>query len=176
MVRAPSSGTILKKNAEEGNLVNPVAFNDTFSLCELANLSELEVELPIQERDIGKIRPGQRCKVRTEAFPDRIYDAVVSRLMPVANRLQSTIPIRVKITVPQDEEGIYLKPEMIAVVSFLGEAAVRAWTKPRKPHTMHRFRSSASRLPRPRSIDPCRPAAERESVGRPSQAVIKSTG
>ena len=176
MVRAPSSGTILKKNAEEGNLVNPVAFNDTFSLCELANLSELEVELPIQERDIGKIRPGQRCKVRTEAFPDRIYDAVVSRLMPVANRLQSTIPIRVKITVPQDEEGIYLKPEMIAVVSFLGEAAVAPWTKPRKPHTMHRFRSSASRLPRPRSIDPCRPAAERESVGRPSQAVIKSTG
>jgi multidrug resistance efflux pump len=124
MVRAPSSGTILKKNAEEGNLVNPVAFNDTFSLCELANLSELEVELAIQERDIGKIKPGQRCKVRTEAFPDRIYDGVVSRLMPVANRSQSAIPIRVKIAVPHEEEGIYLKPEMIAVVSFLGDAAV----------------------------------------------------
>ena len=124
MVRAPSSGTILKKNAEEGNLVNPVAFNDTFSLCELANLSELEVELAIQERDIGKIKPGQRCKVRTEAFPDRIYDGVVSRLMPVANRSQSAIPIRVKIAVPHEEEGIYPKPEMIAVVSFLGDAAV----------------------------------------------------
>jgi HlyD family secretion protein len=124
MVRAPSSGTILKKNAEEGNLVNPVAFNDTFSLCELANLSELEVELAIQERQIGKIKPGQRCKVHTEAFPDRIYDGVVSRLMPFANRLQSAIPIRVKITVPHEEEGVYLKPEMIAVVSFLGNAAV----------------------------------------------------
>jgi len=124
MVRAPSSGTILKKNVEEGDLVNPVAFNDTFSVCELANLSELEVELAIQERDIGKIKPGQRCKVRTEAFPDRIYDGVVSRVMPVANRLQAAIPTRVKISVPQDEEGIYLKPEMAAVVSFLGDAAV----------------------------------------------------
>ena len=90
----------------------------------MANLSELEVELAIHERDIGKIKPGQRCKVRTEAFPDRIYDGVVSRVMPVANRLQSAIPIRVKITVPQEEEGVYLKPEMIAVVSFLGEAAI----------------------------------------------------
>jgi len=124
MVRAPSSGTILKKNAEEGNLVNPVAFNDTFSLCELANLAELEVDLAIQERDICKIKPGQRCKVRTEAFPDRIYDGVVSRLMPVANRTQSAIPTRVKIKVPQDEGGIFLKPEMVAVVSFLGDAAI----------------------------------------------------
>ncbi|MGO9110659.1 MAG: HlyD family secretion protein [Thermoguttaceae bacterium] len=120
MVRAPSDGTILKKNAEEGNLVNPEAF----SVCELANLSELEVELAIQERDICKLKTGQRCKIRTEAFPDRIYDGVVSRLMPVANRLQSTIPIRVKITVPQGEEGIYLKPEMIATVSFQDEASV----------------------------------------------------
>ena len=124
MVRAPSDGTILRKNAEEGNLVFPVAFNDTFSLCELANLSELEVELAIQERDIGKVRPGQRCKVRTEAYPDRLYDGIVSRLMPIADRRLSTIPVRVRITVPQEDEGTYLKPEMIAVVSLLGNAAI----------------------------------------------------
>ena len=98
MVRAPGSGTILKKNAEEGNLVN-----ENLSLCELANLSELEVELAIPEREIHKIRPQERCKVRTEAFPDRIYDGVISRVMPVANRLQSAIPIRVKIAVPPEE-------------------------------------------------------------------------
>ena len=32
---------------------------------------------------------------------------------------ESAIPIRVKISVPQEEEGVYLKPEMIARVSFL---------------------------------------------------------
>ena len=120
LVRAPSDGTILKKIAEEGNLVNP----GSSTLCELANLSELEVELSIQERDIGKLAPGQHCKIHTEAFPDRIYEGVVSRWMPVADRLQSTIPVRVKITVPQGEEGVYLKPEMVAMVSFPGDASV----------------------------------------------------
>ncbi len=117
-VRAPTSGTILKKSVEEGSPASSSA-----GLCELANLSELEVEVAIPECDIHTIKPGERCQVRTEAFPDRIYEGVVSRVMPVANRAESAIPIRVKITVPQEEEGVYLKPEMIARVSFLGGAA-----------------------------------------------------
>jgi len=123
-VRAPISGTILKKNAEEGNLVNPIAMNGSFSLCDLADLSDLEVELTIQERDISKVSPGQKCKIRTEAYPDRVYDGVVSRLMPVADRSKAAIPVRVKVVVPQAEEGIYLKPDMIAMVSFLNDSSV----------------------------------------------------
>jgi multidrug resistance efflux pump len=118
-IRAPISGTILKKNAEEGNLVNPIAMNGSFSLCDLADLSDIEVELTIQERDISKVSVGQKCKIRTEAYPERVYDGVVSRLMPVADRSKAAIPVRVKVSVPQAEEGVYLKPDMIAIVSFL---------------------------------------------------------
>ena len=81
--------------------------------------------MPIPECEIHKIQADQRCQVRTEAFPDRVYAGVVSRVMPVANRVESAIPIRVKIVVPKDEEGIYLKPEMIARVSFLSGARQR---------------------------------------------------
>jgi HlyD family secretion protein len=116
---APISGTILKKNAEEGNVVNPVAFNGSFSLCEMADLADLEVELSIQERDIARVRKGQKCQVRAEAFPDRVYDGVVSRLMPIADRAKGAVPVRVKLSVPAEDEGAYLKPEMSAVVSFL---------------------------------------------------------
>ena len=63
-VRAPIAGTILRKNAEEGNIVNPVAFNGSFSLCDMADLSDLEVDLSIQERDIARVFVGQPCKVR----------------------------------------------------------------------------------------------------------------
>jgi multidrug resistance efflux pump len=120
-VYAPVSGTILTKKAEEGNIVNPSAFSNglSASLCEMADLSDLEVELSIQERDIAKVARGQRCKVRPEAFPERVYEGVVSRLMPIADRAKGAIPVRVKLTVPRDEEGRYLKPEMGAVVSFL---------------------------------------------------------
>ncbi len=118
-VRAPIAGTILRKNAEEGNIVNPVAFNGSYSLCEMADLSDLEVDLSIQERDIARVFVGQACRVRAEAFPDRTYRGVVSRLMPIADRAKGAIPVRVQLTVPAEEEGVYLKPEMGAVVTFL---------------------------------------------------------
>ena len=97
--------------------------NGSFSLCDLANISDLEVELTIQERDISKVSVGQRCKVRTEAYPDRVYQGVVSRLMPVADRSKAAIPVRVKVDVPKAEEGVYLKPDMIAIVSILNAPA-----------------------------------------------------
>jgi HlyD family secretion protein len=118
---APVTGTILKKNAEEGNVVNPIAMNGSFSLCDMADLSDLEVDLNVQERDISRVHVGQRCRVRAEAYPNRIYEGVVDRLMPIADRAKGAIPVRVKIQIPADEEGVYLKPEMGAIVSFLGE-------------------------------------------------------
>jgi multidrug resistance efflux pump len=153
MVRAPSSGTILKQNAEEGNQLN-----NGVCLCELADLSELEVELAIPENEIHKVKPGQRCKVRTEAFPDRFYDGVVSRVLPVANRDRSAISIRVKIAVPQEEEGVYLKPEMIALVTFTGDAAAPRLneSKNASSHSLFRGRSQPTTLgARPRSLPAC---------------------
>lgn len=128
IITAPISGTVLKKNAELGNLVNPVAFNGSYSLCDLADLSKLEVDLSIQERDVSRVFKGQRCKVRVEAYPKRVYDGVVSRLMPIADRAKGALPVRVRLTVPADEEGMYLKPEMGATVQFYGVAGTESST------------------------------------------------
>jgi len=117
-VRAPITGTILTKKAEEGNIVNPIAFNISASLCDMADLSDLEVDLTIQERDVAKVFKNQRCKLRPEAFPERIYDGYVSRLMPIADRAKGAVPVRVKVSVPKEEEGVYLIPEMGVIVSF----------------------------------------------------------
>ncbi|MFO0905451.1 MAG: efflux RND transporter periplasmic adaptor subunit [Pirellulales bacterium] len=133
-ILAPISGTILKKNAEEGNIVNPIAFNGSFSVCDMADLSDLEVSLDIQERDVSRVFKGQKCRVRADAFPDRIYYGFVSRLMPIADRAKGAVPVRVKLTVPSEEEGVYLKPEMGAVVAFLnGPAETPTVAAPAKP-------------------------------------------
>jgi len=118
-IRAPVSGTILKKTAEIGNLVSPLSFNVSASICEMADLSDLEVELDITERDIGKIIVGQPCRIRAEAYPNRQYEGFVDRIMPIANRAKGAVPVRVRINVPPEEEGKFLKPEMGAIVTFL---------------------------------------------------------
>jgi multidrug resistance efflux pump len=119
VIRAPISGTILTKFAEEGNIVNQLSFNLKGSLCDMADLADLEIVVDVQERDISRISAGQQCRVRSLAFPDKTYKAVVSRLMPIADRGKGSVKVRVKPTVPREEEGVYLKPDCSAIVSFL---------------------------------------------------------
>ena len=47
------------------------------------------------------------------------YTGRVSRLMPTADRAKGAIPVRVVIDVPEAEAGVYLRPDMGALVSFL---------------------------------------------------------
>jgi HlyD family secretion protein len=126
-VRAPVSGTILTKKAEKGNMVNPSAFSNgvAASLCDMADLSDLEVDLAIAERDIGKVFKGQMCKVIAEAFPKREYVGTVSRIMPQADRAKGAVPVRVKIAIPREEEGQYLRPDMGAIVTFFAKGERR---------------------------------------------------
>lgn len=132
-IKAPITGIILSKKAEQFNLVNPAAFSSgiSASLCEMADLTELEVDLSIQERDIPLVKQDQLCEVVPEAhqtdkaFLDlhpRGYKGVVSRLMPTADRAKGAIPVRVKILgIPLNEAGRFLRPEMGALVSFRNE-------------------------------------------------------
>jgi HlyD family secretion protein len=126
---APTTGIILTKKAELGGYVNPLAFGAAGYLCEMADLKDLEVELDIQERDISRVRPGQRCLImpeacqRDEEFAKRHpkgYAGVVSRRMPMANRAKGAITVRVKVEIPDREEGgRFISPDMGALVSFL---------------------------------------------------------
>jgi multidrug resistance efflux pump len=141
-IKAPVSGMILSKKAEEGNIVSPGAFNGSYSLCEMADLNNLEVELDIQERDISKVKERQSCQVLPEAWQadpgflashPRGYEGFVSRIMPQANRSKGAIPVRVKIVVPPGEQGRFLKPEMGALVTFFnatygGKASIASST------------------------------------------------
>lgn len=120
-VVAPIDGRILVKRAEVGNTVRPEAFSNglSASLCDMANVAELEVDVDISERDLIRVYKGQRCEVRTEAFPDRVYKGVVDRLMPEANRSKASVPVRVSIEVKKSDRLI--RPEMRARVTFFND-------------------------------------------------------
>jgi multidrug resistance efflux pump len=128
VIRAPISGHVLTKKAEKGNVVNPLAFSISASLCEMADLGDLEIDLSVQERDIARVEQGQSCIVMPEAFQNhepfrrrhpRGYEGHVIRLMPIADRSKGAINVRVKVDqIPPDEIGKVLKPEMSVLVSF----------------------------------------------------------
>ncbi len=113
---APFSGTIMTKRTEVGALVHPLGFQVSAAICELADLTELEVDVAIAERDIHKISKGQKCTIRAAAFPARLYQGEVARIMPAADRAKGAIPVRVRIILPANDDR--LRPEMAAVVVF----------------------------------------------------------
>ena len=122
-ITMPITGTVLSKKAELYSLVNPLAFGATSgSLADIADLANLEVDLEIPEKDIGKLEVGQSCRIVADAFSDRTYNGKLFRIMPIANRAKSVISVRVKVELPPGEiQGQFLKPEMGAVVTFLSK-------------------------------------------------------
>jgi multidrug resistance efflux pump len=119
MVYAPADGVILKKYVEAGNPINPQAYSNgvSASLYDMADLTQMEVDVDISERDLEFVFKGQRCEIRTEASPDRVYKGVVARIMPEANRSKACVSARVRVEIPPADTT--LRPELRARVKFL---------------------------------------------------------
>lgn len=122
-ILSPIDGTILSKKTEEGSVVFPNSFNTAAYICDMANLRDLEVDLAIQERDIGQVYRFQKCRIVSEAYPNRdAYEGWVDRLMPIADRAKGAVTVRVKVRPKKGEDpGSILKPDMGVIVSFLKE-------------------------------------------------------
>jgi HlyD family secretion protein len=135
-IKAPVTGIILSKKAELGSLINPVVGGVSTSLCEMADLSDIEVDLEIDERDIAKVKLGQHCRVKADAYSDREYVGFVDRTMPTAIRARGTHPVRIKVLLKDGEEqGRYLKPEMGVTVDFFNrESATELWATKKKEY------------------------------------------
>lgn len=126
LIRAPVSGTVLERLVERGEMVSTMTFGGPggakASVVSLADLSDLQVELDINQNDFPKISPDQKCVVTADAYPDRVYKGVVAEIAPEANRQKATIQVKVKILVPDQ----YLRPEMNAHASFLAATEGKA--------------------------------------------------
>ena len=123
LIRAPVSGTVLERLIEKGEMVSTMNFGGTggvkASVCSLADLNDMQVELDINQNDFPRISPHQDCVVTADAYPDRTYQGVVDEIAPQANRQKATIQVKVKILKPDE----YLRPEMNAHVSFLAPSS-----------------------------------------------------
>jgi RND family efflux transporter MFP subunit len=130
VIRAPFTGTVVKKMAEVGESVAPIPPGVNIStssgaIVALADLDTLEVEADVSESNVGKLKDAQPAEVTVEAFPDKRYRAVLRQIIPTADRTKATVQVKVTIL----DKDAALKPEMSAKVSFLEaplEATVQA--------------------------------------------------
>jgi len=104
-IRAPFSGITANISVKEGDIITA---NKT--LLSLMDMSNLELNLEVDQVDIGKIKVGLPVKVTCEAFPDKEFEGRVKSISPVA-RISNNIAIfDVKVSIPN--KSMDLKPGM----------------------------------------------------------------
>ncbi len=119
-IRAPVSGTVLERIVERGEMVTPSAFGGSgarTSVVDLADLTDLQIELDISQTDFARLKMDQRTEIIPEAFPNLRYTGFIAEIAPEANRAKSTVQVKVKVENPDQQ----LRPEMNARVNFLAE-------------------------------------------------------
>lgn len=106
-VRAPIAGTITEKHAIVGELSDPAK-----SLYTIADLSSVWVVVDIHEKDLAKVRRGQKASVAVTAFPGEKFRGRITYLSDQLNEASRTVKARIEVANP----GRRLKPEMFASV------------------------------------------------------------
>jgi len=117
-IRAPFNGTVLRKDAEVGEVVAPVATGGGLTrgaVVTMADLETLEVEVDVNEAYIAQIANGQPTRITLDAYPDTDYLGEVRQIVPTADRQRATVLVKVSIL----EDDPRILPEMGARVDFV---------------------------------------------------------
>jgi RND family efflux transporter MFP subunit len=123
LVRAPFSGTVLRKEAEVGEVVAPSVGGGLTrgAVVTMADLGTLEVEVDVNEAYIARIENGQGARITLDAYSDTSFRGQVRQVVPTADRQRATVQVKVSIT----DRDPRILPEMGARVDFLEPDTVR---------------------------------------------------
>ena len=117
LIRAPFAGTVLRKDAEVGEVVAPAVAGGGLTrgaVVTMADLSTLEVEVDVNEAYIAQIRDDQPAEIILDAYPAERFPGHVRQVVPTADRQKATVLVRVAI----DSHDPRILPEMGARVVF----------------------------------------------------------
>jgi RND family efflux transporter MFP subunit len=113
-IRAPFGGVVSALDLEPGAYLNPGQ-----RVAELADLSEVEVEVGLSDREILSVADGDPVRVSVRALSGRSFDGRIVRPGRTADPQTRKYPVAVRVENP---EGLLL-PGMLGTVRFeLGDA------------------------------------------------------
>ena len=117
IIASPMDGLITRRNIEEGETAVVGTMNNAGTvLLTVADMSELEAELEVDETDVPAVALGQPARVTIDAFPDRTFHGRVTEIgnspvqatgPPNTNQAQAT---NFKVVITLDEEVPNVRP------------------------------------------------------------------
>jgi HlyD family secretion protein len=91
VIRAPASGTILKRHVNPGDPVVPLtSYQAGTPLVTMADMSTLLFRGTVDEIDVGKLREGMPVRIKIGALPEARVMGRLSRIAPKATEKEGT--------------------------------------------------------------------------------------
>ncbi|HVF62964.1 MAG TPA: efflux RND transporter periplasmic adaptor subunit, partial [Casimicrobiaceae bacterium] len=115
-ITAPVDGVVISRQVEPGQTV--AASLNTPTLFTIAqDLSQMQVDVAIDESDIGRIRADQRVTFTVDAFPGRTFEGTVRQIRKAAQTVQNVVTYIV--VVGTKNPSLSLVPGMTANVRIV---------------------------------------------------------
>lgn len=115
VIRSPVDGVVLSRTAEPGQTV-AASFQSPVLFQIAEDLSQMQIELSVDESDVGQIRAGQPVKFTVDAFAGRDFRGEVKQVRLSAVNTQNVITYPVIIAV--ENPDFVLLPGMTANASI----------------------------------------------------------
>ena len=164
---SPISGVVLKRSVDPGQTVaSSLQAPVLFSIAE--DLKQMELQVDVDEADVGKVRVGQTATFGVDAFPDRKFPAMIRDVRFAPETIQGVVTYKAVLTI--DNTEMLLRPGMTATaeinVTEVRDALLVA-------NAALRFAPAAGEKTESRSVlgrilpgpPPFRAASQRESTG-----------
>jgi len=116
IMKAPFSGVVASKNAEVGDVINPLmgGFSLSSGVLTLMDFSRVKIEIEVSSQDIARIKKGMTALMRVDAFPDRIFPGRVS----VVNLAADPMTRKFGVQITANNSGLMLRPNTFGEVTL----------------------------------------------------------
>ena len=123
-LRAPSSGYILDKKIVEGMVVRN---DDADALFTIGETTDVWVLANIYEQDLAKVHEGYAVKIKTLAYPDKVFEGKIKKINTVLDPVSKTAKARIRLA---NSAATPLRPQMFATVTVFNTENKQAITVP----------------------------------------------
>ena len=115
-IRAPVDGTVISRDVDVGQTV--AATMSAPVLFKIAqDLRKMQVEVRVDEADVGRIRQGQRATFTVDSFQGRTFSGAVSQIRKAATTVQNVVTYSVLVSA--DNDDLRLLPGLTANVRIV---------------------------------------------------------
>ncbi len=116
IMKAPFNGVVASRNAEVGDVINPLmgGFSPSSGVLTLMDFSRVKIEIEVSSQDIVRIKKGMTALLRVDAFPERIFRGRVSIINLTADPMTRKFGVQIKANNPD----LLLRPNTFGEVTL----------------------------------------------------------